>query len=88
MKKRKLLFAVMIVFLLSTFNMAAFAEDEDLNGYSANDIAAVNNIIENNGLKGYEKNAPKAWSAGGLVFWNRGDDGKQYVQTLNLEKNN
>lgn len=86
MKKRKLLFAVMIVFLLSTFNMAAFAEDEDLNGYSANDIAAVNNIIENNGLKGYEKNAPEAWSAGGLVFWNRGSDGKQYVQNLNLEK--
>lgn len=80
MKSRKFLFITMVFLLMSAFKMTAFAED--LTGYSASDIAAINNIIDNNGLQGYEKDAPSTWNF--VEFWKTNTSGKKYVFRINL----
>ncbi len=83
MKSRKVLLVTLIIFLMSTFKITAFAA-EDVSGYVAADIAAINNIIETNGLQGYEKDSPSTWDF--VKFWKTDTSGKKYIFNLNLDK--
>lgn len=82
MKSKRLLFAAMVILLMSAFKLTVFAED--VSGYAASDIAVINKIIETNGLSGYEKDAPSTWNF--VTFWKTDSStNKKYAFRINLK---
>lgn len=87
MKILNRILAVMLVFVLVMALMPTmtFAAEYDSTVYNPGDVAVINRIIDNNGLKGYKKNDPKNWDFAG---WIGGGETPRRIEFLLLRETN
>jgi Leucine-rich repeat (LRR) protein len=79
--KTTLLLTFALLLIGGAVNSAMAQNDINQDGFHDGDVAVINAIIQNNGLKGYEVDAPRTWD-----FANWGNGYPLRVIKLNLDK--